>query len=144
MMDPQTKGLLRECSLGCKMAINSFDQIRDYVKNEELKELIDTCDKKHKSYEEEASKMLLEEGLQEKEPGMMASAFSKLTTEMKLMMRDDSSQVAKLLMDGCNMGIQTLSGYINEYQGASSQSIALAKKIVHTEEDLMKDVQKFL
>ena len=121
MMDPQTKGLLRECSLGCKMAINSFDQMRDYVKNEELKELIDTCDKKHKSYEEEASKMLLEEGLQEKEPGMMASAFSKLTTEMKLMMRDDSSQVAKLLMDGCNMGIQTLSGYINEYQGASSQ-----------------------
>ena len=81
MMDPQTKGLLRECSLGCKMAINSFDQMRDYVKNEELKELIDTCDKKHKSYEEEASKMLLEEGLQEKEPGMMASAFSKLTTE---------------------------------------------------------------
>ena len=36
--------LLRECSLGCKMAINSFDQMRDYVKNEELKELMDTYD----------------------------------------------------------------------------------------------------
>ena len=80
-MDAQTRGLLRECSLGCKMAINSFDQMRDYVKNEELKELMDTYDKKHKAYEEKAAKMLLEEGSQEKEPGMMASAFSKLTTE---------------------------------------------------------------
>ena len=51
-MDAQTRGLLRECSLGCKMAINSFDQMRDYVKNEELKELMDTYDKKHKAYEE--------------------------------------------------------------------------------------------
>ena len=117
-MDAQTRGLLRECSLGCKMAINSFDQMRDYVKNEELKELMDTYDKKHKAYEEKAAKMLLEEGSQEKEPGMMASAFSKLTTEMKLMMKDDSSQVAKLVMDGCNMGIQTLGGYINEYKNA--------------------------
>ena len=48
-MDAQTRGLLRECSLGCKMAINSFDQMRDYVKNEELKELMDTYDKKHKA-----------------------------------------------------------------------------------------------
>ena len=47
MMDAQTRGLLQECSLGCKMAINSFDQMRDYVKNEELKELMNAYDKKH-------------------------------------------------------------------------------------------------
>lgn len=88
--------------------------------------------------------MLMEDGSKEKEPGMMASAFSKLTTEMKLMMKDDSSQVAKLVMDGCNMGIQTLGGYINEYKNASGQSMNLARDIVRTEESLMKDVQKFL
>ena len=143
-MDAQTRGLLRECSLGCKMAINSFNQMRDYVKNEELKELMDTYDKKHKAYEEKAAKMLIEDGSKEKEPGMMASAFSKMTTEMKLMMKDDSSQVAKLVMDGCNMGIQTLGGYINEYKNASGQSMNLAKDIVRTEESLMKDMQKFL
>ena len=49
-----------------------------------------------------------------KRAGNDASAFSKMTTEMKLMMKDDSSQVAKLVMDGCNMGIQTLGGYIND------------------------------
>ena len=47
-------------------------------------------------------------------------------------------------MDGCNMGIQTLGGYINEYKNASGQSMNLARDIVRTEESLMKDVQKFL
>ena len=144
MMDAQTRGLLQECSLGCKMAINSFDQMRDYVKNEEQKELMNAYDKKHKSYEEKAAKLLAEEGLPQKEPGVMASAFSRLTTEMKLMRKDDSRQIAKLLADGCNMGIQTLGSSINEYKNASLQSMSLAKDIVHTEEALMKDIQKFL
>ena len=143
-MDAQTRGLLRECSLGCKMAINSFDQMRDYVKNEELKELMDTYDKKHKAYEEKAAKMLLEEGSQEKEPGMMASAFSKLTTEMKLMMKDDSSQVAKLVMDGCNMGIQTLGERMNTLNQADGGAQSLARKIIKSEQDLMKELQAFL
>ena len=143
-MDAQTRGLLRECSLGCKMAINSFDQMRDYVKNEELKELMDTYDKKHKAYEEKAAKMLLEEGSQEKEPGMMASAFSKLTTEMKLMMKDDSSQVAKLVMDGCNMGIQTLGERMNTLNQADSGAQSLARKIIKAEQELMKELQAFL
>ena len=143
-MDAQTRGLLRECSLGCKMAINSFDQMRDYVKNEELKELMDTYDKKHKAYEEKAAKMLMEDGSKEKEPGMMASAFSKMTTEMKLMMKDDSSQVAKLVMDGCNMGIKTLGEKLHQYSQADKSAVVLTQKIIKENEDMMKKLQEFL
>lgn len=74
-MDAQTRGLLRECSAGCKMAINSFNQIRDYVTDENLKSVLDTYDKKHKKYEETAAKLLEEGGSEEKEPGVMAAAF---------------------------------------------------------------------
>ena len=59
-MESQTRNLLRECSTGCKMAINSFNQMRDYVEDEKLKELMNTYDKKHKEYEEQAGKMLKE------------------------------------------------------------------------------------
>lgn len=55
-MESQTRNLLRECSTGCKMAINSFNQMRDYVEDEKLKELMNTYDKKHKEYEEQAGK----------------------------------------------------------------------------------------
>lgn len=143
-MDSQTRGLLKECSLGCKMAINSFNQMRDYVTDNKLKDLLDTYDKKHKKYEEEAAKLLLEAGSQEKEPGAMAAAYSRLTTDVKLMINDDSSKIAKLVMDGCNMGIQTLGGFINQYKNASKQSLSLAKEIIGAEENLMKEIQQFL
>ena len=143
-MDSQTRSLLRECSVGCKMAVNSFNQMRDFVTDENLKSVLDTYDKKHKKYEETAAKLLEEGGSEEKEPGVMASIFSSLSTEVKLLRKDDSNQIAKLVMDGCSMGIQTLGGYVNQYKNASSQSSSLAKDIIRTEESLMKDMQKFL
>ena len=33
-MEEQTGKLLKECSSGCKMAINSLNQVRDFVKDE--------------------------------------------------------------------------------------------------------------
>ena len=30
-MDEQTRKLLEECSIGCKMAVNSLDQITGYI-----------------------------------------------------------------------------------------------------------------
>ena len=143
-MDSLTRNLLRECSLGCKMAINSFNQIRDYVEDEKLKELMDTYDKKHKEYEEQAGKMLKEAGIEEKEPGVVTAVFSRISTDIKLLKNADSSQIAKLLMDGCNMGLQSLGGFLHQYKNASGQSISLAENIRKTEEKLMKEVQEFL
>ena len=92
----------------------------------------------------EASGLLNKYGKNEQDPQKMASAFSWLSTEMKMMFKDDNNQIAKIMMNGCNMGIQTLGGYINQYKNASGPSMNLAKDIVRTEETLMKDVQKFL
>ena len=55
------------------------------------------------------------------------------------MLHDDSSQIAKLLMDGCNMGIQSIGKFLNEYEEASSESRSLAKKLLHMDEQLMKE-----
>ena len=34
-MDEQTRKLLEECSVGCRMAVESFEQIKEYVKDTE-------------------------------------------------------------------------------------------------------------
>ena len=54
-MEEQTGKLLKECSSGCKMAINSLNQVRDFVKDEKLHQLLDEYDKKHKALEEDIS-----------------------------------------------------------------------------------------
>ena len=52
-MEEQTGKLLKECSSGCKMAINSLNQVRDFVKDEKLNQLLDEYDKKHKALEDQ-------------------------------------------------------------------------------------------
>lgn len=143
-MQEDTKKLLEECTSGCKMAIHSMEQIKEYVKDDKQLELIESYKQKHQELEKEAATLLQEVGTPEKEPGVMAVAFSWFTTEMKLMMREDSGQIAKLMMDGCNMGIQSIGGFLNQYVGASSESQSLAKELVRTEEEFMKELKQFL
>ena len=143
-MEDQTRKLLQECSAGCKMGINSMEQVREYVAEEKLGNIMDKYLDKNRELLKEAEKQLAQEGGTDKEPGAVASAFSWFTTEMKLMMKDDSSQIAKIMMDGSNMGIQSLCKYMHEYEGASGESLKLAGKLVNTEEAFMKDLQQFM
>ncbi|HPF28988.1 MAG TPA: hypothetical protein PLZ77_02655 [Lachnospiraceae bacterium] len=65
-------------------------------------------------------------------------------TDHKLMAEKDSHQIAKLMMDGCNMGIQSVSEYQNQYRNASKEALELAQKLVRAEEDFMEEMKQFL
>lgn len=144
MVVNQTVELLEKCSSGCKMAIHSIDQIEDFVAQDKLKSVIGDYKKRHERLDKEASELLSRYGEDGKEPGKMASAFSWFSTEMKLMFKDDEHEIAKIMTDGCNMGIQSLSKAVNECGEASSESLSLAKSLVRTDEAFMGDLKEFL
>ncbi len=143
-MNEDTRKLLEECNSGCKMALGSMKQVKEYIQDEKLKKIVESYKQKHEQLEMESSNLLKEAGNSEKEPGVMASMFSWFTTEMKLMIEDDGHQIAKLMMDGCNMGIQSISEYQNKYKEASKEAMELAKKLVKTEENFMQEMKQFL
>lgn len=143
-MEEDTRKLLQECSRGCKMAIDSMEQVKEHISDDRLEKVIDEYEDKHRKSEYEASVLLDQAGQEEKEPGVAASAFAWVSTEMKLAMKDDNRQVAKLMMNGCNMGIQSISENINKYQDASKESIHIAKGIVKMEEAFMGELKDFL
>ncbi len=143
-MDKQTVTLLKECNAGCKMAVGSIDRIKEFLMNAELEQTLTAYKEQHKKLEEESSKLLAELGERGQQPDKIASAFSWITTEVKLLVKDDSTQIAKILMNGCNMGIQSISECMNKCPDASHDSISLAKKLVKCEEKLMEDMKKYL
>ena len=63
---------------------------------------------------------------------------------MKLMIKGKSHEVADIMIDGCNMGIKSVSKYINEYKNASNESINLAKSIVKVEQEFMNELLAYL
>ena len=48
------------------------------------------------------------------------------------------------MTDGCNMGVKSLSKYLNRYEAADEKSKDLAKKLIAMEEQLTHDVRPYL
>jgi len=143
-MSNDTVKLLRECNAGCKSATNSMEQVLRYLDNEDLKILIDEYNDKHIKLGDECHQMLNELDEEEKDPNKMAKTFSWISTEVKLMMDDNSQKIAELMIDGCNMGIKSLSKYINQYKNASNESVDLAKRLIKIEQEFMNELLKYL
>ena len=62
----------------------------------------------------------------------------------KLKMNESDSTVADLITDGCNMGVKSLSRYLNKYQAADERSKDIAKRIIKAEDKLCIDVRAYL
>lgn len=139
-MNEDSINLLKECNSGCKSATNSMEQVLPYITNEQLKSIIIGYNDKHIKIGDECHQMLSEYHEEEKDPPVMAKAFSWISTEMKLMMNDNTHKIADLMIDGCNMGIKSVSEYINKYNAASKESMDLAKNLVKIEQEFMNDL----
>ncbi len=143
-MNEDTCKLLEECNTGSKMALNAMEQIGDYIEDDSLKEMVQSYKEEHEKIKEKSSALLKEHGKEEKDPGAIATIYGKVATEVKLMIKDDSSQIAKLMMDGSNMGIQNISKSQNQYSEASSESQSLADSLIKLDEKFLKDLKKYL
>ncbi len=144
MMNEDTVCLLKECNSGCKSATNSMEQVMGYVKNNKLKQLIEKYNDKHIKIGDECHDMLNEMDEKEKDPSKIASMFAEMGTDMKLMMENSTHKAADLLVDGCTMGIKSLSEYINKYTTADENVVNLTRKLIRLEQDFMEELLEFL
>jgi len=143
-MNEDTIKLLKEVNSGCKSATNSMEQVLPSVKNEQLKAIISKYNDIHIKLGDECHALLNQVEKDEKDPSPMAKVMSWISTEVKLMLNDDTHRIAELMIDGCNMGIKSLSEYINKYKSATPESIDLAKRLVRIEQDFMNELLPYL
>lgn len=139
-----TVELLKECDAGCKMAIDSMEQISKYVSDDKLKTIIQKYNGAHIKMEEDIHRLLNTIGEEDKEPNPIAKASSWIQSEVKMMMNCDSKQAAHLLTDGCNMGVTSLCEYKNQYKAADEKSVQMCEKLCDLETKMTHELQPFL
>ena len=79
-----------------------------------------------------------------KEPNVMAQGMSWIKTNMRLAMNTSDETIAELMTDGCNMGVKSLSRYLNQYKAADDRAKAITKKLINLETDLGSDLRVYL
>ena len=144
MVEHDTIRLLRECDAGIKMGVSAIDEVLEYVKSRELKQILEDSLKENDKVKDELQKLLEEYHDDGKEPGAMAKGMSWIKTNVMLAVNESDKVIADLMTDGCNMGIKSLNKYLNQYEAADEKSKTLAKKLIKLEEKLAEDVKSYL
>ncbi len=143
-METDTIKLLRECNAGIKMGEDAINQVLPHAKNQELKHILQVCKNTHASLGDETHSLLLRYGADTKDPHPMARAMSSMKISATMMAKESDSRIADVMTDGCDMGIKSLSKYLNRYKNAGEDAKAISKRLIASEEYLENKLRKYL
>ncbi len=144
MIEKDTVRLLRECDSGIRMGIDSLEDVLKELQAGPLHRLLSDCRDRHEALGRETDARLRRFGDEGKSPNPLVKGMSRMKTDMKMNMGDPVRAAAELITDGCNMGVKSLSRYLNQYAAADETSKDIAKRLISLEEQLAKDIRPWL
>ena len=144
MIEQDTVKLLRECDAGIKMGISSIVDVVGHVEDKHLYDILTKGREDHEALQAKIQKLLGDYQDEGKDPNPIAKGMSRVKTNMKLGMDAEDCTIADLMTDGCNMGVKSLSKYLNQYKAADEQSKDITKKLIRLEEQLAVDMRGYL
>ncbi|MBQ9459007.1 MAG: DUF2383 domain-containing protein [Oscillospiraceae bacterium] len=144
MIEQDTVKLLRECDAGVKMGISSIEDVLGHVRAPKLETLLTDCKREHEKLSVEIQDRLDEFQDEGKDPPALASAMSEVMTNIKLAVNESDATITDLMTDGCDMGVKSLSRYLNQYKAADEVSKDIAKRLIKQEADLAVSIRPFL
>ncbi|MBQ6945504.1 MAG: hypothetical protein IJN43_14470 [Ruminococcus sp.] len=144
MVEQDTIKLLRECDAGIKMGISALDEVTEYAHSTDMRNYLRESTEENEKLKNDLQEVLADYNDNGKEPNPIASGMSWIKTNVKLKMNESDSTIAELMTDGCNMGIKSLSRYMNQYKAADERSKDIAKRLIKAEEKLSQNMRQFL
>lgn len=144
MIEQDTIKLLRECDAGIKMGISSIEDVQDRVEDRELRELLGDCKAQHEDLQTQIISQLADYHDRGKDPAPIAKGMSWMKTNLKMAIEGGDATIADLMTEGCDMGVRSLSRYLNQYKAADERSKDIAKKLIAMEADLSTHLRPWL
>ncbi len=144
MNEQDTINLLRECDAGIKMGISAIDDVIAHVKNREFHDKMFGYKQEYNRLQSEIQTILNKHKDNGKDPDPFSKGMAWMKTTLKLGLNETDTSIADIMTDGCNMGIKTLSKFLNKYAEADEESVSLAKRLICLGERQVTEMRQFL
>lgn len=144
MIENDTIRLLRECDAGVRMGITSINDVLDNVHSASLQSLLTDSRAHHEKLGERIRAQLQRFHDEGKAPPAVAKGMSWIKSNVRLAVDGSDRTVADLMSDGCDMGVKSLSRYLNQYAAADEESKDIAKELIRIEDLLGEDLRDYL
>jgi hypothetical protein len=126
------------------LGVSCIKDVEDHAHHSALKGSLNENKREHERLQNEVDSLLHKYGDEGKDPNPMAKGMSHLKCQMRLMGQRGDREVASLITDGCNMGVKSLSRYLNQYAAADERSKDIAKRLIALEERLSVEMRSYL
>lgn len=136
--------LLKECDAGLEMAISSLEQVKPEANADNFANMLDKYYNNHIKIQKDIDKKLVEYDANGKKANPIAEAMSSMKTSFKLATNHTDEEIADLMIDGCNMGIKSVSKYMNQYSNANEDIMQLANDIIVLEQNFSNELRQYL
>lgn len=92
----------------------------------------------------EADTLLQEQGGQRENISVMSKISSQMMTTMKTMTNTSVSHIADMMIQGSTMGVTKIIQHQKDYDQSNPRIVALAEKLLKTEQRNIEEMKQFL
>ena len=142
-MDENTE-LLNYVYQNSQMGVETIDQLLDIIEDGDFKKQLISQKNEYREINEEAEKLLNENGYDEKGISAFDKIRSYLMINIQTLADKSTSHVAEMMLTGSNMGIINAIRNIKKYDDADKNILNLMKKLLRFEENNMEKLKEFL
>ncbi|MDE5539169.1 MAG: hypothetical protein K2J20_01635 [Bacilli bacterium] len=126
-----------------QMGLIGIDAVIDKVEDERVAKLIKEQRAEYEEFCEQAKEILIKYGAQEEEIGKLQKLSSKIMSEAMTFNKDDKN-IVKLMMEGNEKGVIAIKEKLNAYEDKDPEIVALAEKLLATEEHNREEFKQYL
>lgn len=144
-MENQNLNILDEVNKGATMGMDAIDIIKEKVKDNTFKEVLDTEYGKYEKISERVNDLYSQ--YSDKEPhetGTMTKMMTWYGIQMRTITDDTTSKLSELLMQGTNMGIIEGRRLLNHNEHAAPDVKNILNDFVVMQEDSVETLKKYL
>ena len=128
-----TVKLLRECDAGVKMGLSAIDEVVTKSKSEDMRKMLTEFRGEHDTLLAKIQNKLSRYHDDCKNPSPVAKGMSWIKTNVKLAIDTSDKTIANLMIDGCDMGIDSLERYQLEFAAADEEAKKFADQLIDLE-----------
>ena len=144
MIESDTIKLLRECDAGIKMGVKSIDDVLEYIESDRMKDILIKSKEDHEALQSRTQKLLDKYDDEGKNPSPILKGMSWIKTNVRLMVNESDATIADLMTEGANMGVKSLSKFLNEYRQSEETSKEVVRDLIKIEEQLAISLRPYL
>lgn len=136
--------LLNYIYQNAEMGKQTIPQLLEVAEDASFRKLLESQLREYQEIWEAAASMIRSENGEAKGLNAMAKVSSYISVNFNTMIDKSSSHLAEMMMKGSNMGVIEITQKIKRYENADSGALALAHKLLKTEERNVEQLKQYL